>query len=62
MAADAVVVGFGHDVREQAAKALLVVDDASTPSLIAIAWKNASGELAADLERLDRRLATNLTR
>jgi hypothetical protein len=28
------------------------VGDASTPSLIAIARKNASGEFAADLERL----------
>jgi hypothetical protein len=46
-------VRFGGDVREQAAKALLVVDDASTPSLIAIARKNASGKPAADLERLD---------
>jgi len=32
------------------------------PGDIAIARKNASGELAADLERLDRRFATNPTR
>jgi len=53
---------FGGDVREQAAKALLVVGDASTPSVIAIARKNASAELAADLELLDRRSATKPTR
>lgn len=65
VAAEALVdafVRFRGEAREQAAKALLVVDDASTPSLIAIARRSASGELAADLDRLERRLATNPTR
>lgn len=62
IAAEALVdayVRFGGEVREQAAKALLVVDDPSTPSLIAIARKGASRDLAGALDELDRRFATS---
>jgi extradiol dioxygenase family protein len=52
-------VRFGGEVREQAAKAILVVDDPSTPALIATAKRSASGDIAAALDALDRRLATN---
>ncbi|MBX3204828.1 MAG: hypothetical protein KF764_07155 [Labilithrix sp.] len=52
-------VRFGADVREQAAKALLVIDDPSTPSLIAVARKGASTDIAAALDELERRFAAN---
>lgn len=55
-------VRFSGEVREAAAKALLVVDDPSTPSLIAQAKQGASGELSAALDQLDRRFANNPTR
>jgi hypothetical protein len=64
IAANALVdayVRFGGDVREQAAKALLVIDDPGTPSLIAQAKKGASPELAAALDTLDQRFASNPT-
>jgi hypothetical protein len=64
IAANALVsayVHFGTDVREQAAKALLVVDDASTPTLIAQAKKGASRDVALALDELDRRFAANPT-
>jgi hypothetical protein len=60
IAANALVdayVRFGGEVREQAAKALLVVDDASTRSAFAQAKKGASTDLAAALDGLDRRFA-----
>ncbi|HVH41624.1 MAG TPA: HEAT repeat domain-containing protein [Labilithrix sp.] len=50
------------DVREQAAKALLVVDDPNTPSLIAQAKKGASADVTALLDELDRRFAANPAR
>ena len=62
IAANALVdayVRFGGEVREQAAKAILVVDDASTPTLIAQARKGASTDIAAALDALDRRFAAN---
>ncbi len=65
VAAEALVdayVRFGGEVREQAAKALLVVDDPSTPSLISLAKQSASGDLSVALDQLDKRFATNPTR
>lgn len=64
IAANALVdayVRFGGEVREQAAKAILVVDDASTPTLISQAKKGASGDITAALEALERRFANNPT-
>lgn len=55
-------VRFGGEVREQAAKAILVVDDPSTPALIAQAKKSASADLIPALDELDRRFAKNPTR
>lgn len=55
-------VRFGGDVREQAAKSILVVDDASTPNLIAQAKKGASVDITDALDALDHRLANNPTR
>ena len=62
IAASAIVdayVRFRGEVREQAAKSLLVVDDASTPTLIAKAKKDASRDVTAALEELERRFANN---
>ncbi|HVH46593.1 MAG TPA: hypothetical protein VM925_29835 [Labilithrix sp.] len=50
------------DVREQAAKAILVVDAPSTPSLIARARTTASHDTLAMLDELERRFASNPTR
>ena len=64
IAANALVaayVRFGGDVREQAAKAILVVDDPSTPTLISQAKKSASGDVTLALEALERRFANNPT-
>ncbi len=64
IAANALVdayVRFRGEVREQAAKAILVVDDASTPTLIAQAKTGASGDLTLALEALERRFANNPT-
>lgn len=65
VAAEALVdayVRFRGEVREQAAKAILVVDDASTPALIAQAKRRASSDDGIALEALERRFATNPTR
>jgi hypothetical protein len=51
-----------HDAREAAIKALLLVDDPSTPSLIATARKSAPAESHAAFDDLDRRFATNPAR
>ena len=64
IAANALVdayVRFGGEVREQAAKAILVVDDLSTPTLIAQAKKGASSDIISSLEALERRFANNPT-
>ncbi len=64
IAANALVdayVRFSGEVREQAAKAILVVDDPSTTTLIAQAKKGASGDLTTALEALERRFANNPT-
>jgi hypothetical protein len=50
------------DVREAAAKALLVVDEPSTPALIAAAKSGASRETVTVLEQLEQRFAQNPTR
>jgi hypothetical protein len=55
-------VRFSGDVREAAAKALLVVDDPSTPALIAQAKRNACAELQGALDQLERRFANNPAR
>ncbi|HVJ89251.1 MAG TPA: hypothetical protein VM580_05560, partial [Labilithrix sp.] len=55
-------VKFTGDVRAQAAKAILVVDDASTPSLIAEAKKGASHDVAGALDTLEVRFAKNPAR
>jgi HEAT repeat protein len=55
-------VAYGGDVREAAAKALLVVDDPSTPALVAKAKAGASGDLTRALDDLDRRFANNPAR
>ena len=52
-------VRFRGEVREQAAKAILVIDDASTPTLIAQAKKGASSDIASALEALEHRVANN---
>jgi len=65
IAANALVdayVRFPGEVREAAAKALLVVDDASTPTLIRQAKSGASRDVSAALDELDRRFANNPTR
>jgi hypothetical protein len=51
-----------HDVREAAAKALLVVDEPGTPALIAAAKSGAARETVTLLEQLDQRFAQNPTR
>lgn len=56
-------VRFGEgEVREAAAKALLVVDDPSTPTLVAEAKRSANGDALAALGALEKRLAKNPTR
>jgi HEAT repeat protein len=49
-------------VRHKAGSALLVVADPSTPALIQAAKKNASGDLAADLDALQQRWAASPVR
>jgi len=64
IAANALVdayVRFGGAVREQAAKAILVVDDPSTPTLIAQAKSGAARDVTSALEALERRFANNPT-
>jgi HEAT repeat protein len=55
-------VRFDRELREAAAKALLVVDDPSTPSLIEQAKKHAQGDVVAELDKLDKRFANNPSR
>ncbi len=56
-------VRFGSsDVREAAAKALLVVDDPSTGALVTEAKRGASGDTLVALAALEKRLAKNPTR
>ncbi|MBI5533297.1 MAG: hypothetical protein HY898_11310 [Deltaproteobacteria bacterium] len=54
--------GYEGDVRTAASNALMMVDDPSTPSLIATARQGASAPLAAELDRLAERFARNPTR
>lgn len=58
---DAYVTYVG-EVRAAAAKAILVVDDASTPARIAQARRTAPRDVAAALDELDRRLSNNPAR
>lgn len=55
-------VAYDGEVREAAAKALLVVDDPSTTSLIASARAGASPDRAAALDALAARFAANPAR
>lgn len=56
-------VRFGStEVREAAAKALLVVDDPSTTALVGDAKRSANGDLLVALDALEKRLAKNPTR
>jgi HEAT repeat protein len=55
-------VEYGGEVRESAAKALLVVDDASTSALLEAARRGATGDVALALDDLARRVAQNPSR
>lgn len=55
-------VAYGGDVREAAAKALLVVDAPSTTALISTAKRSAPRETVLDLDRFERRFAANPSR
>jgi len=57
-----VYVQYRGEARTAAGKALLVVDDASTPSLVAEAKRAAAGDTATALDELATRLAKNPTR
>lgn len=59
---DAYAKWNSNDVREAAAKALLVVDEPSTPALIAAAKSGAARETVTVLEQLEQRFAQNPTR
>ena len=50
------------DVREAAAKAVLVVDDPSTPTYLSSAKKGANADLARALDELERRFVDNPAR
>lgn len=54
-------VQYGGEAREAAAKALLVVDDAHTSSLVEAARRGANAETALALDELARRFASNPT-
>lgn len=58
----AAYVQYGGEVREAAAKALLVVDDAHTNALVEAARRGAPADVALALDELARRVATNPTR
>lgn len=58
----ATFVGYSGDARQAAANALLVVDDPSTPALIATAKGSASSDTIAALDRLASRFANNPAR
>lgn len=55
-------VAYSGEARSTAANALLVVDDAHTPALLAEARRTASADQAAALDDLGARLAKNPTR
>lgn len=55
-------VTYGAEVRAAASNALMVVDDASTPALVAAARANASADTARALDALSARFATNPAR
>jgi HEAT repeat protein len=55
-------VAYEGDLRKLAQAAILVVDDPSTPNLIASAKQGASPSLAAALDKLAAKLADNPTR
>ena len=62
IAAEALMDAFVHydgRARKLAAKAILVVDHPSTPSLISAARRSASAELSAALDRLAKRFASS---
>ncbi len=64
-AAEGLMRAFVHytgDLREAAAKALLVVDEASTPQMIAKAKAGASRETVMALDDFDKRFAQNPVR
>lgn len=52
-------IAWDGEVRQAAVSALLLVDDAATPSLVAAARAGASGELAQALDELALRLGKN---
>jgi len=55
-------VGYDGEARQAAANALLVIDDPSTPGLIAAAKVSASSDTIAALDRLAVRFANNPSR
>lgn len=55
----AAFVAYEGDVRRGATDAILVVDDPSTPALIAAARKGQSAAVVAELDRLAQRFATS---
>lgn len=58
----AAFVAYDGDTRQEASDALMVVDDPSTPSLIADAQRSAAPALAKDLDALAQRFARNPAR
>jgi RNase P/RNase MRP subunit POP5 len=52
-------VAYEGDARSDAASAILVVDDASTPALIAAAKQKATAEVRAELDKLAVRFANS---
>lgn len=55
-------VGYDGEVRQAASNALMVVDDPSTPALLAAAKVSASSDVIAALDALSLRLARNPAR
>lgn len=58
----AAFVAYDGDLQQEASDALMMVDDASTPSLVADAKRNASPKLGASLDALAARFANNPAR
>ncbi|MBI2388113.1 MAG: HEAT repeat domain-containing protein [Deltaproteobacteria bacterium] len=58
----ATFVGYDGEVRQAASNALMVVDDPSTPALIAAAKSSASSDTIAALDQLAARFARNPAR
>ena len=58
----AAFVAYDGDLRQEASDALMMVDDASTPSLVADAKRTASPKLGASLDALAARFANNPAR